>query len=55
MEGFDQEKYNEVLQLDKQGLHAVLAIPVGFRATDDYMKDLPKVRKNTEEMILEIS
>jgi len=55
MEGFSQERYNEVLQLDKQGLHAVLAIPVGYRAADDYMKDLVKVRKNTEEMVIEIS
>lgn len=55
MEGFNPVKYNEILGLNKQGLNAVLVLPVGFRAEDDYMKDLKKVRKNTEEVIIEIS
>lgn len=55
MEGFNPVKYNEILELNKQGLNAVLVLPVGFRAEDDYMKDLKKVRKNTEEVIIEIS
>ncbi len=54
MEGFVPEKYDEVLGLQEQSLSAVLVLPVGYRAEDDFMKDLKKVRKNTEEMVLEI-
>jgi nitroreductase len=55
MEGFSPEKYNEILNLKAHNLTAVLVLPVGFRATDDYMKDLPKVRKGMNESILEIN
>ena len=55
MEGFSPEKYNETLDLKAHNLTAVLVLPVGFRATDDYMKDLPKVRKEMTESILEIN
>lgn len=55
MEGFVPEKYDEVLQLDKQNLTSVLVLPVGFRAEDDYMKDLKKVRKNIDEVVINFS
>lgn len=55
MEGFVPEKYDKVLQLDAQNLTSVLVLPVGFRAEDDYMKDLKKVRKNIDEVIINIS
>jgi nitroreductase len=55
MEGFVPEKYDEILQLDAQNLTSVLVLPVGFRAEDDYMKDLKKVRKNIEEVIVNFS
>lgn len=54
MEGFVPEKYDEVLGLDKHNLTSVLVLPVGFRAEDDYMKDLKKVRRKTEEVIIEM-
>lgn len=54
MEGFIPEKYDEILNLDKHNLTSVLVLPVGFRAEDDYMKDLKKVRKNTADVIIEI-
>lgn len=54
MEGFVPEKYDEVLNLDKHNLTSVLVLPVGFRAEDDYMKDLKKVRKKTAEVIIEL-
>ncbi|PKH50651.1 NAD(P)H-dependent oxidoreductase [Tenacibaculum sp. Bg11-29] len=53
MEGFVPEKYDEILELDQHNLTSVLVLPVGFRAEDDYMKDLIKVRKKTEEVIIE--
>lgn len=54
MEGFLPKKYDEVLGLEAQNLQSVLLLPVGIRAEDDYMKDLPKVRKNSEDCIIEI-
>lgn len=45
MEGFIPAKYDEILGLDAHNLTATLVLPVGFRAEDDYMKDLKKVRK----------
>ena len=54
MEGFVPEKYDEVLGLTAQNLTSVLVLPVGFRADDDYMKDLKKVRKNIEDVVIEI-
>lgn len=55
MEGFTPEKYDEILDLKKDNLKSVLVLPVGFRAADDYMKDLSKVRKDLSESVIEIS
>jgi len=55
MEGFTPGKYDEILDLKKDNLKSVLVLPVGFRASDDYMKDLTKVRKNISDSIIEIS
>lgn len=54
MEGFSSEEYDEILGLDKHNLTSTLLLPVGFRAEDDYMKDLKKVRKKTEEAVIEL-
>lgn len=55
MEGFVPEKYDEILGLDTYNLQSVLLLPVGFRAEDDFMKDLKKVRKKTEDTVIELS
>ena len=55
MEGFIPKNYDEVLSLDEQNLTSVLVLPVGFRAEDDYMKDLKKIRKNVEDVVIEIN
>ncbi|WP_299665132.1 NAD(P)H-dependent oxidoreductase [uncultured Polaribacter sp.] len=55
MEGFNPEKYDEILNLKAHNLKSVLVLPVGFRAKDDYMKDLAKVRKEVAETVIEIS
>lgn len=55
MEGFIPEKYDEVLGLSEKNLTSTLVLPVGFRANDDYMKDLKKVRKNIEDVVLEFN
>jgi nitroreductase len=54
MEGFIPDKYDEILNLDKHNLTSVLVLPVGYRADDCFMKDLKKIRKKTEEVIIEI-
>ncbi|WP_158841537.1 NAD(P)H-dependent oxidoreductase [Polaribacter sp. L3A8] len=55
MEGFIPEKYDEVLNLNTQNLKSILVLPVGFRADDCYMKDLTKVRKETQDIVIEIN
>lgn len=54
MEGFQPERYNEILDLDKYNLEAVLALPVGFRAQDDLFAELKKVRRPLEETVIDL-
>lgn len=54
MEGFNPQKFDELLELDKFNLKSVLLLPVGKRADDDYMADLKKVRKPLENIIIEL-
>lgn len=54
MEGFMPEKIDELLNLPSQNLKSVLLMPVGFRADDDYMSTMKKVRKPLNETVLEI-
>jgi len=53
MEGFDPEKYDELLQLHKRGLRSVLVLPVGYRARDDEFSEMNKVRRGVEEVVIE--
>lgn len=55
MEGFNAEKYDEVLKLDEKNLKSVLILPVGYRAQDDIFADFKKVRRPIEETIIEIT
>ncbi|WP_440881948.1 NAD(P)H-dependent oxidoreductase [Tenacibaculum sp. C7A-26P2] len=54
MEGFSPEKYDEVLGLDSLNLKSVLILAVGIRAEDCFMKDLQKVRKKPEDIIIDL-
>ena len=54
MEGFEPEKYDELLQLEEKGLRSVLVLPVGYRAEDDFFSGLKKVRRGVNEVIMEI-
>ena len=54
MEGFMPEKYDEILQLADHGLSSVLVMPIGYRAEDDMFANFKKVRKSTEESVLEM-
>lgn len=50
MEGFEAEKYNEILGLSELGLNASLVAPIGYRHSDDINQHLLKVRKSNTEL-----
>lgn len=52
MEGFDPQKFDEVLGLKKQGLHAVVLCTVGYRAADDAYAKLAKIRFTEKEVVI---
>ena len=55
MEGFVPEKIDELLNLKALNLKSVLMLPVGFRAEDDIMNGMRKVRKPLHKTVIEIS
>ena len=54
MEGFDAEKYDEILKLKEKNLKSVLILPVGYRAEDDIFADFEKVRRPLKQTVIEI-
>ena len=50
MEGFEPEKYNEILGLSKQGLNAAVIATIGYRSNEDHTQNRPKVRKPINEL-----
>lgn len=52
MEGFNPDKFDEILGLNKLNLKSVLVMPIGYRSEDDFMASLKKVRKPIEDMII---
>jgi len=54
LEGFVPSKVDELLNLSELNLKSVLMLPVGFRAEDDVMNGMQKVRKPLNETIIEI-
>jgi nitroreductase len=50
IEGFEPEKYNEILGLSQKGLHASLVATVGYRSEEDKNQHLKKVRKPLDEL-----
>jgi nitroreductase len=54
MEGFEPEKYNEILGLNKLGLNASLVATVGYRHEEDATQHYPKVRKPLDELFITI-
>ena len=51
MEGFDRDKYNEVLGLKEKNLYAQLVLPVGFRSENDQYSQMKKVRYPREKVV----
>lgn len=54
MEGFEPEKYNEILGLNEIGLNASLVATVGYRHEEDVTQHYAKVRKPIEELFITI-
>ena len=54
MEGFEPEKYNEILGLNKLGLNASLVATLGYRHEEDATQHYAKVRKSNEELFVTI-
>jgi len=54
MEGIEPAKYDEILDLDKQGLRTVVVAAAGYRAAADNYATLKKVRFPKEEVLLSV-
>ena len=52
IEGFEPEKYNEILGLDKLGLNASVVATIGYRHQEDATQHYPKVRKSNEDLFI---
>lgn len=50
MEGFEAEKFNQILGLTEQGLSAAVIATVGYSSNEDPLKGAAKVRKPAEEL-----
>ena len=55
MEGFDAEKFDEVLGLEEKGLKSVVLLALGYRDEEnDFLANLKKVRFPKEEFVIKI-
>ncbi|KQS45637.1 MULTISPECIES: NAD(P)H-dependent oxidoreductase [Flavobacterium] len=54
MEGFEAEKVNEILGLDKLGLNTSLIATLGYRHEEDATQHFKKVRKSNEELFINL-
>ncbi len=52
MEGFQPDKYDELLGLAEQNLRSVLVLPIGYRHQDDQTQHQPKVRWPLSELVV---
>ena len=52
MEGFLPKEYDRILNLKSIGLQSVLVLPIGYRAENDYMAGLEKVRKDLIDSVI---
>ncbi|MCB2209013.1 MAG: NAD(P)H-dependent oxidoreductase [Bacteroidetes bacterium] len=54
MEGFESEKYNEILGLNESGLNACVIAAIGYRSPEDQSHKFPKIRKPADKLFEEI-
>ena len=53
MEGFNAQKFDTLLKLRQKNLKSILLLPIGYRAKDDFMKTLKKVRKPLDQIVFD--
>ncbi len=53
IEGFEPEKYDDILDLNNMNLESVLVLPVGYRAGDDIFSEFKKVRREITDTVIE--
>ncbi|SDS62975.1 NAD(P)H-dependent oxidoreductase [Gramella sp. MAR_2010_147] len=51
MEGFDAEKFDEILGLKDRNLTTAVIAPIGYRSDEDQYQHLAKVRKSKSDLI----
>lgn len=55
LEGFEPDAVDEILQLGEKGLKSCVMLPIGYRNTEnDWLVNLPKVRKPKEKLIINV-
>jgi nitroreductase/dihydropteridine reductase len=52
MEGFMASRYDDLLELSRQGLRTVVIAGVGYRAPDDAFQHFKKVRKAADQLFI---
>ncbi|MDX2148704.1 MAG: NAD(P)H-dependent oxidoreductase [Planctomycetota bacterium] len=55
MEGIERAKYDELLGLPAKGYTSVVGCALGYRASDDWLAGMAKVRAKPEDVVLRIS
>ncbi|HPW97016.1 MAG TPA: NAD(P)H-dependent oxidoreductase [Flavobacterium sp.] len=54
MEGFEEDKVNEILGLTQLGLNASLIATIGYRHEEDATQHFAKVRKSNQELFINL-
>ncbi len=54
MEGFEPDKYDEILGLTDKGLTSTVVLTIGYRSEEDDTQNYAKVRKSKEELFTHI-
>ncbi|TBX65180.1 NAD(P)H-dependent oxidoreductase [Flavobacterium silvisoli] len=54
MEGFEPDKFNEILGLNDLGLNTSLVATIGYRHEEDATQNYAKVRKSNEELFINL-
>ncbi len=54
MEGFDNAKYDEILDLKSKNLHTTVIATIGYRSDKDDLQHAKKVRKPKDELFTEL-
>ena len=54
IEGFEADKYDEILDLKSKGLTATVVLALGFRSDEDGNQHAAKVRRSLDDLFMEI-